>query len=404
MPWKESDTMSLKKSFVLRAVSGRESMSDLCREFGISRKTGHKWRERFIAYGFAGLEDQSRRPQTCPNALDEDRICRLIRLRQAHPHWGPRKLAELWRRSYDDSVPSESTFKRVLNKAGLMNKRKRRTRLEGVRIQQPAFQPKAPNEVWTVDFKGWWLCKEKGRCEPLTVRDAFSRYIICALPLKDTKTETVREAFETLFKRYGLPRVIRSDNGSPFASKNAPLGLTRLSAWWISLGISLDRIDPGRPDQNGAHERMHRDIALEVEANAQRSHHENTQTLELWRKTYNEQRPHEAIAMKCPRELYRDSPRKYPATPHDIDYPEGYIIRSVHKRLGDIKIQRKRIFITTTLGGWSIGLKPINEEELSVWFGALELGTLNIKTESFTGARAPVNEPTLDPKTVTTNL
>ena len=402
MPWKEADTMSLKTQFVLRAVSGRESMSELCREFGISRKTGHKWRDRFMAQGMTGLEERPRRPVSSPGSLGEEAVCRLVELKLAHPHWGARKIAALWERSYSEPVPSESSIKRVLLRAGLVAERKRRVRPDGVRLSLSREKPKEPNELWTVDFKGWWLSREKRRCEPLTVRDGYSRYVLCARPLESSRGDAVRQAFERLFERHGLPGAIRSDNGSPFASRRAPLGLSRLSSWWVSLGISLDRIEPGRPaDQNGAHERLHRDIALEVESAAQRSRKENEVALELWRRSYNEERPHEALSMSCPAEHYRDSARFYTGTPEDIDYPEGYIVRGVHKRLGTVKFRRKQIFISTAVGGWSVGLKPRTEEEVSVWFSNLNLGVMNLRTESFSPARAGENGPTLDPKSVT---
>jgi transposase InsO family protein len=393
MPWKEMDPMSMKLEFVLKAVSGREAMSDLCAQYGISRKTGYKWRERFMARGMAGLSERSRRPGSSPRGLDEDSVCRIIELKLAHPHWGARKLMEIWRRSYAEGLPSESSFKRVLSKAGLVHKRRRRHRsLEAGRLQLRR-EASAPNQVWTVDFKGWWSARD-GRCEPLTVRDAFSRYVLLAAPLASTRGEAVRQAFEALFERYGLPESIRSDNGSPFASASAPLGLTRLSAWWVALGINLDRIDPGRPDQNGAHERVHRDIALEVQSLAGASLHKTTQVLESWRRSYNEERPHEALGMKCPAELYESSARKWQGTPEDLDYPAGYIPRRVNTRHGNVKIRNRSVFITTAVGGWSVGLKPLSPSELSVHFGPLELGRMNLRTESFAPARAGANDPT----------
>jgi transposase InsO family protein len=398
MPWKEIDPMSMKQEFVLRAVSGREAMSDLCAEYGVSRKTGYKWRERFIARGMDGLAELSRRPGSSPRSLDEDSVCRIIELKLAHPHWGARKLMEIWRRSYGDSLPSESSFKRILHKAGLVHKRqRRRKRLEAGRLQQRR-ETTAPNQVWTVDFKGWWATRD-GRCEPLTVRDDFSRYVLLAKPLPSTRGEHVRQSFESLFERYGLPESIRSDNGSPFASASAPLGLTRLSAWWVALGIDLDRIDPGRPDQNGAHERLHRDIALEVQSLTGASLHKSTQALESWRRSHNEERPHEALDMKYPAELHETSARVWNGTPEDLEYPAGYIPRRVNSRHGGVKIRNRTVFVSTAVGGWSVGLKPLGSSELSVHFGPLELGQINLRTESFAPARAGANDSPLDTQT-----
>ncbi len=237
---------------------------DLCRECGIVPKTGYKWQKRFLQWGKSGLGDQFRRPRTSPEALTEDVVCMIVRLKENHPHWSPRKIRELFvRRRGEKTTPSESSFKRVLTKAGLVEKRRTRRSAETGRLQQHVV-PAAPNDVWTVDFKGCWYTVEQERREPFTVRDAYRRYLLSATILPDSRSDTVRACCERLFVPYGLPRSIRSDNGSPFAAA-APLRLSRLSAWWLALGIDLDRIDPGCPYQNGGHERMHRDLATELE-------------------------------------------------------------------------------------------------------------------------------------------
>ncbi|GAG46561.1 unnamed protein product, partial [marine sediment metagenome] len=185
--------------------------------------------------------------------------------KEAHRAWGPRKIRTLYARVHPgEPTPSDSTFKRILDKAGLVEHRRKRRSSSCGRLEN-RIPAEHPNDVWTVDFKGWWYTTDGTRCEPLTIRDAYSRFVFCAAALDNAQTPTVRRQFERIFATYGLPRVIRSDNGSPFASTQAPLGLSRLSAWWIALGIDLDRIPPGRPDQNGGHERMHRDIAQEVQ-------------------------------------------------------------------------------------------------------------------------------------------
>jgi len=392
MPWKESDSVSQRQEFALRALSGRESMTELCAEYTISRKTGYKWLRRFLAEGHGGLGDRSRRPHSHSHSLSEDAVCRIVELKLAHPTWGPRKLLAIWKRSWADRPPCESSFKRVLEKAGMVHKRRpRRFSTKTGRLQQRR-QPTAPNQVWTVDFKGWWWAG-RHRCEPLTVRDDYSRYLLFVAPLEGNRTLHVRQAFESIFERHGMPESIRSDNGSPFATAAAPLGLSRLSAWWVTLGISLDRIDPGRPDQNGGHERMHADIAFEIESHKHKNLQTARQALEIWRTTFNEQRPHEALGMQCPADIYESSPRKWEGTPQSLQYPEGYIVRRVHERMGHVKIDNRRIFISTAVGGWDAGFKPINENELSVWFGNLQLGEINLRTEKFAPASAGATDP-----------
>ena len=261
MPWKETSVMNVRTEFVLRVFEAKVPFNDLCKEFGISRKTGYKWKERFLENGLEGLSDQSRRPVSSPQQLGENSVCSIVKLKLAHPSWGPRKIRMVFARSFPDcELPSDSTFKRVLDNSGLVERKTRKPSSESGRISN-RIEAKRPNHVWTVDFKGWWRTGDNNRFEPLTIRDLYSRFVLCTQALSDSKTDSVKTAFERVFSTYGLPEVIRSDNGSPFAASNSPMGLSRLSAWWLALGIDLDRIPPARPDQNGAHERMHRDIA-----------------------------------------------------------------------------------------------------------------------------------------------
>jgi putative transposase len=303
MPWKEVDVLNLRTEFVLRVLESKVPFAELCKEYGISRKTGYKWKARFLEQGLEGLGDQSRRPAQSPNQVGEETLCRMVKLKLAHPAWGPRKIRAVFGRNHPEAeLPSESTFKRVLDKAGLVKRRRRRASVESGRIQN-RLEAERPNQVWTVDFKGWWRTGDRMRFEPLTVRDAYSRFILCAQALENSRTQTVQSAFERLFLQQGLPEVIRSDNGSPFACTRAPLGLSRLSAWWLALGVDLDRIPPARPDQNGAHERMHRDIAWELECDAEATLSAQQAALDVWRATYNTERPHEALGMQVPADL-----------------------------------------------------------------------------------------------------
>jgi transposase InsO family protein len=385
MPWTETNVVDRRTEFVLRALQNAERFGELCLDFGISRKTGYKWKERFLADGLAGLGDQSRRPNQSPSEIGETMICQIVKLKVAHPGWGARKLrAVLERTTSKDDLPSESSFKRILDKAGLVEHRRRVPSDRAGRLQTPV-RAERPNHVWTIDFKGWWYTRDRTRFEPLTIRDDFSRYVLCARALADARTETVRDQMARVFECHGLPEVIRSDNGAPFAARNSPLGLSRLSAWWLSLGINLDRIAPGRPDQNGGHERMHRDLAREVEGSAQHDATTQQATLDVWRNTFNEQRPHEALGMRVPRDLYQASARKFNPRPVELAYPGEYWVRKVDNN-GCVKIHNTRINVSVALRGFDVGLQATNSERLALWFCRLRLGDIDVSAQKFRAA------------------
>jgi len=372
---------------------GHPNFRELCREYGISAKTGYKWRERFVQHGLSGLNELSRRPHGHAAELGEAVVCALVRLKQAHPHWGPRKIRALYQRKHGGEVPSESSFKRVLERAGLTVPRRVRRSTETGRLGS-GRKATVPNEVWSVDFKGWWKDREGLRVEPLTVRDEHSRMLLEMRALEDSRTETVQACFERLFEVNGLPEAIRSDNGSPFASVHAPLGLSRLSAWWLALGIDLERSRPGCPQDNGAHERMHLDIRRELEGGRVGR---DQAAFDLWRKEYNTERPHEALGMRVPAEVYRRSEREYEGTPTEIDYG-GKESRRVMKKSGVICYQKERIVITSALGGWPVGLSPQADGLVEVWFSKLLLGFIDPKTACFRAA--PRGRPEAGPSEV----
>ncbi len=365
--------MEQRMEFAVRAMRTL-NFRTLCQEYGISAKTGYKWKERFRRKGLAGMEEESRRPKSHSEQLPEDEVCEIVRLKLAHLSWGPRKIRELYLRRHGE-VASESTFKRVLERAGLTQRRRRRCGPEAGRLSS-GREAAAVNEVWTVDFKGWWRNGDK-RCEPLTVRDEYSRYLLEVRAVEDGRSETVRKRFERIFERHGLPEAIRSDNGSPFASRQGLLGLSRLSAWWVVLGIDLERGRPGHPQDNAGHERMHQDITRELEAVGECAQ----DALDLWRETFNYERPHEALGMRCPGEVYIASERKYEGTPEDLDYPKMCSRRVSPKGL--ISLEGQPLFLSASLGGWSVGLKPIAEDLMEVWFGRLLLGQVDLGTRNF---------------------
>lgn len=375
MPWKKVEPVNQRKEFVLRAIE-TSNFRELCQEYGISPKTGYKWRERFLEYGLAGMNELSRRPQSHADELKELVVCDIVRLRQLHPTWGARKLRKVYERNHAE-LPSESSFKRVIERAGLVEPRRLRSRQESGRLFT-GRRAQAPNEVWTVDFKGWWRVANGSRCEPLTVRDELSRYVLELRAVADARAATVRTCFERLFQENGIPDAMRSDNGPPFASTCSVLGLSKLSAWWVALGIDLERGRKGCPQDNGGHERLHLDIQREL-----RGSNESDQQagFDEWRRTFNHERPHEALGMRCPADVYEKSPRRYQGGPEDLTYdmPET---RRVNK-VGEIGWRHQRVFISTALAGWSVGLQPAKADLWEVWFGRLLLGHLDERGAAF---------------------
>lgn len=389
MPWQATTMNDVRREFVMKVLHHAASFATLCREYGISRKTGYKWKQRALDDGLTGVVERSRRPRHSPTRLDEETICALVALKVAHPSWGPKKLCEVYQRKHG-TAPSLASCNRVLARAGLVRRRRRRAK----RLDQrwiATLVPTGPNDIWTVDFKGWWRLGNGTRCEPLTVRDAYSRFVLAIVLPSRANTEAVRAEFERLFQLYGLPKVIRSDNGSPFASRHAPLGLSRLSAWWISLGIHLDRSRPGHPQDNGAHERLHRDMEAELAAQLQPDLHMQQAVFDVWREEFNHVRPHEALQGKCPADLYHKSPRAF-TTAIALDYGAGVFVRKVIHN-GIVKWRNESIFVSHALVGLEVGLKLTTPEELEVWLGHLRLGTINLQTNRFGSSPSPAPEP-----------
>lgn len=374
MPWNTQDLMNKRTEFAMRSLQ-TDNFRALCREYGISPRVGYKWRARLLAEGLGGMREKSRRPAGTPQRLDEEMICEIVRLKERHRAWGPRKIREVYARLHG-GAPSESSFQRVLARCGLVEKRRVRPAAQAGRIAS-GRKACAPNEVWTVDFKGWWHDRD-GRCEPLTVRDEHSRYVLELRAMEDAKSEGVQRCFERLFARHGLPGAIRSDNGPPFASANGLHGLTRLSAWWLANGIDLERSRPGCPQDNGAHERLHRDIANELEGV---QHAERQPAFDTWAREFNEERPHEALGMRVPAEVYEPSVRKWTGTPEQLTYP-GMSARRVNQ-IGQISHEGNRVFISMALAGWDVGLRARGEGTLEVHFARLALGLLEPASAAF---------------------
>jgi putative transposase len=367
--------MSLKMEFVQKASAEGANISALCREYGITRQTGHKWLKRYQTEGYDGLEDRSRRPKMTPLGTAEDIVASIVEAREAHPRWGPHKLSLLLRRKWGPSTPSERTIARVLTRFDKIRQRRPRRMSAQVMSEAPAVDVTAPNDLWTVDFKGWWRASNGERCEPLTVRDAFSRFVLAIDVLPGTGAAGVRVVFERLFRRHGLPKAIQCDNGTPFVSMSARGGLTALSAWWVSLGVELIRSRPACPQDNGGHERMHADMAAEIEALPSSSRALQQRACDKWRQEFNHVRPHDSLDGKTPSEVYKRSERA--ARARSMLYPAGWLARRVCGN-GSITMHSGSYFVSASLDGHRVGLEPIDALHMRVWFYEMDLGTIEI--------------------------
>jgi transposase InsO family protein len=366
--------MSLKMEFVEQAVAPGARMSRLCREYGISRETGYKWLNRFKREGYDGLEERSRRPMSSPLATAEDVVVEILSLREAYPRRGPKKLFVQLQRKLGAQTPSEATIARVLRRFGLVRRRSKFRRLSLVE-RAPTMRATACNEVWTVDFKGWWRARDGERCEPLTVRDAFSRYVLAIEVLQSPSMEAVRAIFQRLFCRYGLPATIQCDNGTPFINVQSRGGLTKLSAWWVSLGIKVVRSRPGCPQDNGGHERMHRDMSEDLQASPAGSVAAEQRACDRWRQDFNRSRPHEALKGKVPAEVYRRSDRKPRHT--KFLYPSHWIVRTVTDK-GHVNVRHAQFTGGTALVRQRVALEPIGGSQYRLWFRDLDLGVVEL--------------------------
>jgi putative transposase len=373
MPWKETVPMTERIKLITEHLSGDYGVTDLSRRHGVSRRVVYKWIERFEKEGWEGLKERSRAPHHQAGALEEEIEKMILELKQRWPDWGAPKLRwKLEQMLGSEACPAESTVGAVLKRHGLV--KARRVRNKAVSGTSPLAHCQEANRVWCADFKGWWRTKNGERCEPLTVSDAWSRYLLrCAVVPGGTSGMMVKPHFELLFREYGLPEAIRSDNGAPFAS-TALGGLTKLSAWWVRLGIRLERIQPGCPQENGRHERIH----LSLEKSAARAPRANLraqqEALEKFRREYNEERPHEALGLQTPAELYRPSLRVYHGgLPKAREYPDDWEIRRV-RGAGQMKWRSKDVAISWVLAGESVGLEPRADGIWAVWYEHMELG------------------------------
>ena len=376
MPWRETCVMDQKIAFISAALRDEAPMSALCSRFGISRNTGYKWLRRYRDEGPPGLEDRSRAPHEHGRSMAPETAAAILALRGDRPHWGPRKLrAVLCHRQPETSWPAASTIGDLLRRHGLSDRRRRRAAIAGPAPADFAAIT-APNDLWCIDFKGWFRTRDGRRCDPLTVTDAYSRYaLVCQIvePLHGP----VETALSQAFQRYGLPKTIRSDNGPPFAAAG-PGGLTRLSLGWLKAGIAIERIAPGRPDQNGRHERFHRTLKQETSSPPAHDPREQQDRFDAFRHDYNHNRPHEALGQKPPASLWQPSPRRYPESLAEPWYDASHALRRVRSS-GDIKWGGANIFISETLAGESLGIAETKDGDWLVRYAEIDLGIIDTK-------------------------
>ncbi len=391
MPWKEVLSMDQKTQFVSEYLRDTISFSELCDRYGISRKTGYKWIDRYHAEGPAGLADRSRRPHSSPDQTPEPLRLAIIEARRRHSGWGAKKLLKLLNRKDPQAAwPSRWTVCEILRRAGLARQQTRR-RKPG-HPGKPTSIVTAANDLWCVDFKGQFKTRDGRYCYPLTVTDRYSRYLLGCRALLSTETAGAKASFLQLFKKYGLPKAIRSDNGTPFAS--TALGrLSELSVWWIRLGIRPELIEPGKPQQNGQHERMHRVLKAETTRPPAANLTQQQRWFDHFCREYNQIRPHEGIDLLTPASLYVPSSRPLPAVPPPLVYPAHFETRLVSKNSG-IRWRDKWVAVSTTCAGLHVGLEEIDHGIWDLYLGPVKLGRLleeSLRIEDHLGRLKRIN-------------
>lgn len=376
MPWTRTDSMSERLKFVATYLEYDLCFSDLCRDFGVSRKTGYKWIRRYEAGGPSALEDRSCAPRDHPNAVDDELIEAIVTLRRKHPRWGPRKLKVVLARTWaPEEVPAASTIGDIIKRNDLVHPRRRIRRSSPFADQLRQYS--GPNAVWCADFKGHFAIGAK-RCHPLTISDGFSRYLLGCRALRRPLYRCAKDVFEAVFREYGLPQAIRTDNGPPFSTL-ALAGLSRLSVWWIRLGIRPERIMPGRPDQNGRHERMHSTLKAETAKPPHSSFGAQQRAFDHFRLEYNHERPHEALDQQVPASLYRPSLRAYPSHLPQPEYPSRFETRLVYPNGVFSFFSMTQWFASFCLAGERVGLEPCDDGRWRVHYGSVPIGMLDLK-------------------------
>ena len=376
MPWKGVTVSEQRQRFLEDYQCNYYSISELAERFGISRRTAHKWINRYKQYGQEGYQELSRRPHTCPWRTDQALVDELVKLRKARPRWGPKKLLDLMqRRDAKRHLPSIATAARILAREGLVKPRRRYRRAHP---GCPKTIPQGPNDIWAADYKGQFRLKNGKYCFPLTVSDLSSRFLLGVDAHPAISMEKTLRYFTTVFHTYGLPNRIRTDNGTPFAS-NALARLSQLSVWFIKLGIYPELIEPGEPQQNGIHERMHRTLKQEATIPPASSMPAQQRKFDSFREEFNQVRPHEAIDMMRPGEIYQSSSRAMPKRIETYDYPSHYLVRRV-SRSGTIRVFGKQIFVSHTLDEDYVGLEEVDDGVYDLFFCFYQIGRYELRT------------------------
>lgn len=364
-------------------LEGEDTFSELCESFEISRKTGYKWVKRYEEYGVNGLQDRSRAPLSHPQLVSEEVVRLILNARLKHPRWGPKKLLVIISRQFPRvALPAASTVGEILRRNEMTRPRKRIRRSVPNREKLRTFD--GPNRIWCADYKGHFPVDGK-RCHPLTISDGYSRFLLRCQALRSPLFSVTKKQFELTFREFGLPDAIRTDNGPPFSSL-APAGLSQLSVWWIRLGIYPERIKPGRPDQNGRHERMHGTLKAETARPPHSSFRAQQSAFDYFREEYNHERPHEALDQEVPAAWYKPSERQFPARLPEIEYPEHFHVQHVYPN-GVLSFSGVQFYISGTLANESIGLEELGNDRWKAYFGDLPLGILDLRSAKERGYR-----------------
>ena len=380
MAWKVESMENIKQKFLLLFQTGKFTMVELCRQFGISRPTGYAIISRFEKEGWDALEERSRTPVNSPNRIQEHLEQAVLEERGRHPRWGARKLLVLMERAMPGvELPSESTVNNILKKHGLVTpRRKDRRRIIN---KYPHFDPQEPNLVWSADFKGKFRMGNAEYCNPLTIADSYSRYLFAIHGLEYCRAEDCKPIFEKVFREYGMPEQMHTDNGPPFGSPISLRRLTTLAVWFMDVGITPVYSDPGQPQQNGRHERMHKDLKAEATRPPGRGWRSQQKKFDAFLKEYNEVRPHESLMMKTPNEVHKKSMREYPRRVQDWVYPKEMKMKLVTVN-GALRWKREGfIMVSTALGGRDVGLEPVDDGIWIVYYRHVALGVLSERTQ-----------------------
>lgn len=374
MPWKKVETMEERARFIVEAARRSEPFSEICQRFGISRETGYKWVRRFQDRG--SVEEFSRAPRNCPHKTSDAIIEKILLLREAYPYWGPKKLSQLLFDKYGIcDPPAPSTIGAILKRHGFISESRKIRRKSAGRLRRyDLLSPQDTNDVWAIDYKGWFRLGDRSICYPLTITDMHSRYVLACKGYARQTLENTKSAMENVFCDYGLPQAIRVDNGTPFGSSGIG-GFTQLSVWWIQLGIIVDFIEPGKPEQNGSHERMHKTLKLESTMPPQDSLSEQQKKFDSWRHRFNYERPHEALGQKTPSSIYRRSLRSFPRETPQFSYPPYFESRFVRSD-GMFNWKGGQVFIGEAYGRNRIGLIQNYDGRWLVYAGDILIGGL----------------------------